>query len=50
MKKNEKLENDKRILGRRVAREMSKDELHAVTGGTTSCSCGGPDDCDQQQV
>jgi hypothetical protein len=50
MKKIDKPQNDKRILARRVAREMSKDELHAVTGGTTSCSCGGPDDCDQQQL
>lgn len=41
-----KPELERRILARRVAREMSANDLHTVTGGTTSCSCGGADDCD----
>lgn len=50
MKKTKTIENPReqqRILARRVAREMSQDELHSITGGTTSCSCGSADDCDQ---
>jgi hypothetical protein len=40
--------NDKRrILGRRVARELTPKELKAVGGGTTSCSDCRADDCDQ---
>ena len=49
MKKPE-IKNEKRILARRVAKEMTKEELQAVTGGTTSCSCGSADDCDVQQL
>jgi hypothetical protein len=37
----------KRVLGRKLARELTAAELQAVTGGSTSCSCGCPDDCDQ---
>lgn len=37
---------ERRILARRVAKEMSTDDLHSITGGTTSCSSGGADDCD----
>lgn len=37
---------ERRILARRVAKEMSLDDLHSITGGTTSCSGGGGDDCD----
>lgn len=48
MKKTNESTNEKRILARRVARPMTQDELQTVTGGTTSCSCGGADDCDQQ--
>lgn len=39
---------ERRILGRRVAKELSADDLHSVTGGTTSCSSGSADDCDVQ--
>ncbi|MGH1344190.1 MAG: hypothetical protein ACRBN8_21705 [Nannocystales bacterium] len=46
-KKNETATGS-RILGRRLAKEMTSEEIHSVTGGTTSCSCGGADDCDQQ--
>lgn len=48
--KNKINDNNKRILGRRLAKELSSDELHSITGGTTSCSCGGADDCDQQAL
>ncbi|PRQ02920.1 hypothetical protein ENSA5_18580 [Enhygromyxa salina] len=48
-KPNKNKDNSNRILGRRLAKELSSDELHSITGGTTSCSCGGADDCDQQQ-
>ncbi|MFV8756399.1 hypothetical protein ACNOYE_38110 [Nannocystaceae bacterium ST9] len=45
MKKNDKKNN--RILGRSMAKTLSAKELHSITGGTTSCSCSGPDDCDK---
>lgn len=46
-----KLENpqNNRILARRLAKEVTSEQLHSVTGGTTSCSGGGGDDCDVQQ-
>jgi len=46
--KNKSNENNQRILGRRLAKELSSDELHSITGGTTSCMNGEPADCDQQ--
>ncbi|PRQ08187.1 hypothetical protein ENSA7_21590 [Enhygromyxa salina] len=48
-KPNKNKDTSNRILGRRLAKELSSTELHSITGGTTSCSCGGADDCDQQQ-
>ncbi len=45
MKKNNKNQNSKRILGRQVAKELSKRELQAITGGITSCTAGNADDC-----
>jgi hypothetical protein len=46
VKKNDEKENAKRILGRRLARELSTEDMKMVVGGTTSCSpCA--DDCDQ---
>jgi hypothetical protein len=47
MKKQEKTE--KRILGRRLARELSREELEMAVGGTTSCSNCVADDCDEYQ-
>ncbi len=40
---------EKRILGRLVARELTVEELRRVAGGagTTSCSNCQADDCDQ---
>jgi hypothetical protein len=38
----------KRVLGRRLAREMTPEELKAVTGGTISMTAGYPGDCDQE--
>ena len=47
MKKNEK--ESKRILGRRLSKELSAKDMKMVIGGTTSCSpCA--DDCDQLAV
>ena len=46
MKKNEK-RDEKRILTRRVAKQLGQTELKAVAGGGTSCSNGCPDDCQQ---
>ena len=48
MKKNTKKNNGRRLLGRRLAKELNDEQLHSITGGTTTCSCGGGDDCDQQ--
>lgn len=48
MKKIEKPRNDNRILARRLAKEVTSEDLHTVTGGTTSCSGGQPDECDVQ--
>jgi hypothetical protein len=47
MKKTEKPQNN-RILARRLAKEVTSEDLHTVTGGTTSCSGGSPDECDVQ--
>lgn len=54
MKKHEKQKNEQRILGRRLAKELSMKELEHITGGlandggtTSYCGCGcEPDDCD----
>lgn len=35
-----------RIISRQLARELSAEEVEAVSGGTTSCSGGRGDDCD----
>jgi len=43
IKKNE----ERRILGRRVAKDLTPKELKSVGGGTTSCSGCQADDCDQ---
>lgn len=48
MKKLEKPQSN-RILARRLAKEVTSEQLHDVTGGTTSCSGGKPDECDTQQ-
>jgi hypothetical protein len=46
MKKQNEKEGTRRILGRRLARELSPEDMKMVMGGTTSCSpCA--DDCDQ---
>jgi len=48
-KKNQKKESTKRILGRKLAKELSSEDMKMVVGGTTSCSpCA--DDCDQFEV
>ncbi len=39
---------EQRILGRRLARELSREELKLAVGGTTSCSNCVADDCDQE--
>ncbi len=47
MKKNSK-NDSKRILGRQVAKELSKKELTVIVGAAgsnTTCSAGCPDDC-----
>jgi len=46
MKLTEK-ESKRRILGRNLVKEVSVDDLKAITGGTTSCSACAADDCDQ---
>ena len=38
-----------RVLGRRLSKELTEQELVSITGGTTSCSCGKADDCDIQR-
>jgi hypothetical protein len=40
-----KPQNEKRILGRRIAKLLDTDALKAVAGGGTSCSGGCADDC-----
>jgi hypothetical protein len=49
--KTQKIEKDeakKRILGRRLAKELTAEDMKMVTGGSTSCSpCA--DDCDENQ-
>jgi natural product precursor len=48
-KTQEKKEGVKRILGRRLAKELSSQDMKMVVGGTTSCSpCA--DDCDQIEI
>jgi hypothetical protein len=49
---NNKVEMNKevRILARQVAEEVKIEDLEKVTGGTTSCSCGCADDCDQMMM
>lgn len=44
MKKQD--EDKRRILGRKLAKELTTKELKDVAGGTTSCSGGCADDCD----
>ncbi|MFV8750612.1 hypothetical protein ACNOYE_08670 [Nannocystaceae bacterium ST9] len=47
MKKNTS-NKSKRVLGRQVAKELSKTELTAIVGAlppNTTCSAGCPDDC-----
>lgn len=40
--------NEKRILGRLLAKELSPKDLKTIAGGTTSCSpCA--DDCDANE-
>lgn len=36
-----------RSIARKLARPLSADELESVAAGTTSCSGGQADDCDQ---
>lgn len=36
----------KRSIARKLARPLSPEELESIAAGTTSCSCGRPDDCD----
>jgi hypothetical protein len=45
MKKTEK---KKRVLGRRLARELTPAELAAVSGGTVSLCDGHPSDADHE--
>jgi hypothetical protein len=45
MKKN--TQNDKRILGRRIAKPLDTAELKGIGGGRTTCSGGCADDCGQ---
>jgi hypothetical protein len=49
MKLTEK-ESKRRILGRNLIKEVSLNDLKAVTGGSTSCSACVADDCDQQAL
>lgn len=49
MKTNKEDRKD-RIIGRTFAKELSVEDLKKATGGTTSCSPGGADDCDQNEV
>jgi len=44
-------ESKRRILGRKLVKEVSIEDLKAISGGTTSCSgaCAA-DDCDQQAL
>ena len=37
---------ERRILGRKLAKELTSKQLKNVAGGTTSCSGGCADDCD----
>jgi len=48
---NHQEKKEQRILGRTLARELSRDELELASGGagTTSCSACQPDDCDVQE-
>lgn len=43
------LQQQGRILSRVLARELTAEEVEAVSGGTTSCSGGQGDDCDRAQ-
>lgn len=47
--KNLESKQEKRVLARHLAKEMTKEQLQAVTGGTTSCSSGSADDCDKEK-
>lgn len=47
--KQQQEKTEKRILGRRLARELSREELEMAVGGTTSCSNCVADDCDEYQ-
>lgn len=42
----------KRILGRKLAKELSKEDMKNVIGGsgTISCSAGMDDDCDVDRI
>ena len=42
-----KKNNGRRVLGRRLAKDLTDEQLHSITGGTTCCSGGEPDDCDR---
>ena len=48
--KKENGENKKRILGRKLAKELTAEDLQLVAGGTTSCSDCRGDDCDQIEI
>lgn len=52
MKKSINLQNSKksssRVLGRKVAQELTMEQLEKVIGGTTSCCNGRSDDCDER--
>jgi len=41
--------NHTRSTARKLAREIRPEEMDAIAAGTTSCSGGGADDCDQDQ-
>lgn len=46
MKKPENVQTEQqRVLGRRLAQELSKEELARITGGRTTCSGCRADDC-----
>jgi len=45
--KTETVQTEQRVLGRRLAQELSQEELARITGGRTTCSGCRADDCGQ---
>jgi hypothetical protein len=39
-----------RSIARKLARELSPEELDGIAAGSTSCSCCRADDCDMDQL